>query len=198
MRLKPSRSRCLTTLGDFIANRVVWLTPKIGPKVQFHVEQLYFDALRALSMKDGMSVSEYLRDNVVEPFLQAKTREEDTVRQSAGTSVQFIRHVKEYLDLATGIPIAGDTGLPSDGRRDDLEAVVWKALQDLADFVKTEEAAKNAKARTHSMEVMAAMATAHLAILKYQDKAAVGVLLDRVKAGLRELEKSTGKSSGTT
>ena len=66
--------------------------------------------------------------------------------------------MKEYIDLATGVPIAGGSGLPSDKRRDELEALVWKAMQDAADFMKTEEAAKNARARTHVMEVMAAMA----------------------------------------
>lgn len=90
--------------------------------MQFNVEQIYFDTLRVLALRDGMS--EYLRDNVVEPFLQVKTKEEDIVRLSGSVSVRFIRRVKEYLDLATGIPIAGATGLPSDGRRDDLEAVV--------------------------------------------------------------------------
>jgi hypothetical protein len=51
--------------------------------------------------------------------------------------------VKEYLDVATSVTIAA--GLPSDRRRDDLEALVWKALQDAQEFMKTEEAAKNAK-----------------------------------------------------
>ena len=58
--------------------------------------------------------------------------------------MQFSHHVKEYIDLKECIPIA--SGLPSDKRRDDLEALVWKAIQDAADFTKTEEAAKNAKA----------------------------------------------------
>ena len=170
------------------------MNPKIGPHVHFRVEQIYFDALRALALNRNMTVSQYLRDMVVEPFLQAKTKE-GTGLQFAATSAQFIRHVKEYLDLATGIPIAGGTGLPSDKHRDDLETLVWKALQDLEEFIKTEEAAKNARARTNGMEVMAALAAVHLQILKYQDKTAVGPLLDRVKAGLRELERSTGKSS---
>ena len=122
------------------------MVPKIGPKIQVRLEQLYFDALRALALDKGLTVSEYLRDNVVEPFLAAKTKEEGIVRLSGSLSVRFVRRVKEYLDLATGIPIAGTTtGLPSDRRRDDLEALVWKALQDLGEFIKTEEAAKNAK-----------------------------------------------------
>ncbi len=172
---------------------------KIGPKIQVRLEQLYFDVLCGLAQLKGVPVSEYVRNEVVEPFLKAKTEEDPTGIQSASTVFQcFVRHVKMYLDLATGILIAGTTtGLPSDKRRDDLEAFVWKALQDLGEFIKAEEAAKNAKVRTHSMEVMAAMATTLLEILKYQDKAAIGPLLERVKAGLRELEKSTGKSSGT-
>ena len=105
--------------------------------------------------------------------------------------------MKEYLDLATGIPIAGGSGLPSDKHLEDLEALVWKALTDLDAFIKTEQAAENARARINGMEVMAALAAVHLQILKYQDKANVGPLLDRVKAGLHELERSTGKSSET-
>ena len=38
--------------------------------------------------------------------------------------------MKEYIDLAVGIPITA--GLPSDRRRDELEALVWKATQDTA------------------------------------------------------------------
>jgi hypothetical protein len=44
------------------------------------------------------------------------------------------------------VPIAGGRGLPSDQRRDEFEALVWKALHDLEEFIQTEEAAKNARA----------------------------------------------------
>jgi hypothetical protein len=142
-------------------------------------------------MKHDKTVSEYLRDDVVEPFLQAKAKEATGAQFTAPTGAQFIRDVKEYLDLATGIPIVGGSGLPSDQHLDDLEALVWKALTDLDAFVKTEQAAENARARINGMDVMAALATVHLQILKYQDEAAVGPLLERVKAGLRELERST-------
>jgi len=74
--------------------------------------------------------------------LQAKTRER-TVRQFGATVGQFSRYVKVYLDVATSVTTAAD--LPSDRRRDDLEALIWKALQDAQEFMKTEEAAKKAK-----------------------------------------------------
>jgi hypothetical protein len=44
--------------------------------------------------------------------------------------------------------------LHSDKRRDELEALVWKALQDAQDFMKTEEAAKNARVRVKGMEAV--------------------------------------------
>ena len=62
-------------------------------------------------------VSMYIRDMVVEPFLQAKARETRKAiggQFAAAIGGQFIRDVKEYLDLATGIPIAGGSGLPVD------------------------------------------------------------------------------------
>jgi hypothetical protein len=72
-------------------------------------------------MKHDKTVSEYLRDDVVEPFLQAKAKEATGAQFTAATGAQFtaatgaqfIRDVKEYLDLATGISIAGGSGLPS-------------------------------------------------------------------------------------
>jgi hypothetical protein len=115
------------------------------------------------------------------------------VIQSGNTVSQFSRDVKEYLDLTTSTPTAA--GLPSDKRRDELEELVWKTLQDAAEFRRTEDAAKNARDRVNVMEVTTAIATVHLEVMKYQDKAAVGPLLDRVRAGLRELDKATGKSS---
>ncbi len=176
------------------------MNPKIGQNVVFRLQPMYLEAIRLLALEKHMTPSEYLREEVIRGHLQAKTRER-TAMQFGGAALQFSHHVKEYTDLALsmglplGIPIA--SGLPSDKRRDDLEALIWKAIQDAADFMKTEEAAKNAKARIHVMEVMAATANVHLEILKYQDQAAVAPLLERVKAGLHELEKTTGKSSGT-
>jgi hypothetical protein len=84
-------------------------------------------------------------------LLQAKTRER-SVRQFGATVGQFRRHVKEYLDVATGVTTPA--GLPSDRRRDDLEALVWKALQDAQEFMKTEEAAKYAKAIVQGFRVV--------------------------------------------
>ena len=95
-------------------------------------------------------------------------KSQTTTSNSVITPVkELTRHVKEYMDLAMGIPIA--SGLPSDKRRDEFEARVWIAMQDAAEFMKTKEAAKNAKARVGVMEVMAALATVHLQIMKYQD-----------------------------
>ncbi len=170
------------------------MNPKVGQNVVFRLQPMYLEAIRLLALEKHMTPSEYLREEVIKVHLQAKTRER-TAMQFGGAAMQFSHHVKEYIDLKECIPIA--SGLPSDKRRDDLEALVWKAIQDAADFTKTEEAAKNAKARSSVMEVMAALAAVHLEILKYQDQAAVGPLLERVKAGLHELEKTTGKSSGT-
>jgi hypothetical protein len=151
------------------------LIPKIGPHFHFRVEQIYFHAIRALALKHNKTVSEYLRDEVVEPFLQAKATEATQPEFAAATRAEFVRDVKEYVDLATGIPIAGGNGLPSDKRREDLEALVWKTLTDLNEFIQTEEAARNARASTNGMEVMrVALATVYLEILKYQDKATVG------------------------
>jgi hypothetical protein len=126
-------------------------------EITFRLEQQYFDLVTVLAREAEKTRSEYMREEVIIPYLAQKIRER-TVSQFSSIVSQFIRHVKEYVDLATGVPIAGGSGLPSDKRRDELEALVWKAMQDAAEFMKTEEAAKNARARTHVMEVMAAMA----------------------------------------
>jgi len=105
-------------------------------------------------------------------------------------------HVKAYIDTYYSVQIA--SALPSDNRRDALEALVWKALQDAQEFMKTEEAAKSAQARLRVMEVVAALSAVHLEIMKYQDQAAVAPLLQRVEVSLRELDKIAGKSSRQT
>jgi hypothetical protein len=73
------------------------LNPEIGPIVRFRVAQIYFDAIRALALKHNKTVSEYLRDEVVEPFLQAKAREATRPQFAAATVAQFIRDERNKL-----------------------------------------------------------------------------------------------------
>ena len=51
--------------------------------------------------------------------------------------------------------------------RDELESLLWKTLQDAQELMKTEEAAKNARTRVKVMEVVAALSSVHLEIMKY-------------------------------
>ena len=78
---------------------------KIGLAFIFRLPELYDRALRLVAEEAGMTPSEYMREKVVETYLQQRARER-TVPQSWNTVAQFSRHVKECLDLAIGVPIA--------------------------------------------------------------------------------------------
>jgi hypothetical protein len=120
---RPSASDrliCLVLLSLHLVNYSyvlgVRLNRTIGRQVSFGLPQLYTDAVLVLALERHITPSEYLRQ-VVEEDLQAKTMER-SVGQFGATVGQFSRHVKEYLDVATGVTTAA--GLPRNRRRDDL------------------------------------------------------------------------------
>jgi hypothetical protein len=58
--------------------------------------------------------------------------------------------------------------LPGTAHRDDLEELTWKAVQAAVDYSKTEDAAKDAEARTLALRVTNDLMCAELAITRIQ------------------------------
>jgi len=64
----------------------------VGPHLHFRLQPLSADAISALALERNKTVSQYLREDAVEPFFQAKVKER--------TVAQLSRHVREYIALA--------------------------------------------------------------------------------------------------
>ena len=92
---------------------------------------------------------------------------------------------------ATKVPLKAEKGLglPGSGKRDDLEALVWQAIQEATAYSETENAAKDAGARLLALRVANDLMRTELAILKQQDDAFVGPLLEELMADAVGLEK---------
>jgi hypothetical protein len=58
---------------------------------------------------------------------------------------RFHSHIKRFILICRSVAIAAK--LPSTERRDSLEATSWKAVEDAVEWIKTEDAAENARAR---------------------------------------------------
>jgi hypothetical protein len=104
---------------------------------------------------------------------------------------EFLRIVEEWVQLYHAVGIAG---LPGTERRAQLEKIIWQALQEIVEYSKSEEAAKNAEERRRVMELLNHAVRAELAVLHEQDAAYVDDLLHEVEAfrkKLREAEESS-------
>jgi hypothetical protein len=93
--------------------------------------------------------------------------------------------VNEYVLIHRGLGIAG---LPAKPKRDQLEELAWRILNEAIGFKESEEAAQNARARLRVMQVVSNLMRVHLAILHEQDAAAVDELIDELKKGQQELQ----------
>ena len=92
---------------------------------------------------------------------------------------EFIRIVEEWISLYRSVGVAG--GLPGTERRAELEKIMWQALQEIVEYSKTEEAAKNAEERRQVMELLNHAVRAELAVLHEQDAAYVEDLLEELE-----------------
>jgi len=81
-------------------------------------------------------------------------------------------------------------GLPGTERRAQLEKIMWQALQEIVEYSKSEEAAKNAEERRKVMELLNHAVRAELAVLHEQDAFYAEHLVNQLEAFLREHEKS--------
>jgi len=100
---------------------------------------------------------------------------------------EFIRIVDEWIRLYRSVGVAGR--LPGTERRAELEKIMWQALQEIVEYSKTEEAAKNAEERRQVMELLNHAVRAELAVLHEQDAFYVQDLIDKIETLMREYEK---------
>jgi hypothetical protein len=100
---------------------------------------------------------------------------------------EFLRIVDEWIRLYRSVGIAG---LPGAERRAQLEKIMWQALQEVVEYSKSEEAAKNAEERLRVMELLNHAVRAELAVLHEQDAAYVDDLIEELKKGMEEIEKA--------
>jgi hypothetical protein len=109
---------------------------------------------------------------------------------------QYITSAQLSLQ-ASKVPMkeSKEPGLPGSPKRDDLEALVWKAIQEAVSYSKTEAAAKDAEARLLALRVANGLMRTELALLKHQDDAFVGALLEELGADANGLARKTQKGS---
>lgn len=162
----------------------------------------YHAAILLEARKAGITPSKHVRTILRDHF---KQEYESGHTQSSGVSIlsNLTRLTKEYIILAqqsrqaTKVPMkaAKTPGLPGAEKRDELEALTWQALQAALAYSKTEDAAKDAEARLLALRVANGLMRTELAILKHQDDAFVGALLEELGADADGLARKTQKGS---
>ena len=105
---------------------------------------------------------------------------------------EFLDAVDEWIRLYRSVGIAG---LPGAERRAQLEKIMWQALQEVVDYSKSEEAAKNAEERRRVMELLNHAVRAELAVLHEQDAAYVDDLIEELKKRMEEIEKANADAN---
>jgi hypothetical protein len=97
-----------------------------------------------------------------------------------------IEAISEWISLYRSVSIAG---LPATDRRDQLEKIMWQALQEVVEYTKSEEAAKNAKERMEVLELLNRAVKAELAVLHEQDDFYIEDFVERLDDLKRKLEE---------
>jgi hypothetical protein len=94
--------------------------------------------------------------------------------------------VNEWIGVYRSVSIAG---LPGTERRTELEKIMWQALQQVVEYSKSEEAAKNAEERMEVLELLNRAVKAELAVLHEQDAFYVEDLVERIEVLMRKLKE---------
>jgi hypothetical protein len=105
---------------------------------------------------------------------------------------EFLDAVDEWIRTYRSVGIAG---LPGAERRAQLEKIMWQALQEVVEYSKSEEAAKNAEERLRVMKLLNHAVRAELAVLHEQDAAYVEDLIKELKKGMEEIKKEMADSN---
>lgn len=104
---------------------------------------------------------------------------------------EFTRMVTEWINLYRSVGVAG---LPGTEKRAGLEKIMWQALQEIAEYSKSEEAAKNAEERRRVMELLNRAVRAELAVLHEQDAFYVEDLIEKLETSMRKLDEEKAKT----
>ena len=104
----------------------------------------------------------------------------------------FHSHIKQFILICRSVAIAAK--LPSTERRDKLEEATWAAVQDAVEWMKSEDAANNARARARIAQVLANLMRVENTILDSRDDAFIANLelaLDELEASRAALEEES-------
>ena len=105
---------------------------------------------------------------------------------------ESLRIADEWIRMYRSVGIAG---LPGTERRAQLEKIMWQALQEVVEYSKSEEAAKNAEERLRVMKLLNHAVRAELAVLHEQDAAYVDDLIEELKKRMEEIEKANADAN---
>jgi hypothetical protein len=105
-----------------------------------------------------------------------------------------VEAVNEWISLYRSVSIAG---LPATERRAQLEKIMWQALQQVVEYSKSEEAAKNAEERIEVLELLNRAVKAELAVLHEQDAFYVQDLVEQIQARMRKIEEENEEHAET-
>lgn len=172
---------------------------KGSPFLKFRVDRKYEALIKLDARKQQISVSELGRRIVSEHY----KRVWDTQSSGVGHLETLTNLTKQYIVLAqqsrqaSKVPMKESKapGLPGTPKRDELEVLVWKAIQEAVSYSKTEAAAKDAEARLLALRVANGLMRTELALLKHQDDAFVGALLEELGADADGLAAKARKES---
>jgi len=103
----------------------------------------------------------------------------------------FYNHTEEYGEVWRGMTVWVAGALPSKEKRDQLEQIAWESVKAAEEFTKSEEAAKNAKARQKALLVLASLMRTEEAILMDRDEAYVDDLLEQLDNRREEMKEAT-------
>jgi len=144
-----------------------------------------------------VSQAKYLRI-IFKEHLMALHQSDIGLNQSDITLQRFHSHIKQFILLCRGVAIAAK--LPSTERRENLEKTAWKAVQDAVEWMKSEDAANNARARARIAQVVANLMRVENTILDSRDDAFIANLelaLDELEASRAALEEESAATRRT-
>lgn len=103
---------------------------------------------------------------------------------------KFIELITGWIQLYRSVSVAG---LPATEKRAQLEKIMWQALKEIAEYSKSEEAAKSAEERLRVLELLNHAVKAELAVLHEQDASYVEDLVDELETYARKYKEEENK-----
>jgi hypothetical protein len=148
-------------------------------------------ALQRRAKLRHVSEAQYLRI-ILKEHLMTLHQSDIGLNQSDIVFQRFHSHIKQFILICRSVAIAAK--LPSTERRDNLEEAAWKAVQDAVEWMRSEDAANNARARARIAQVLANLMRVENTILDSRDEAFIANLelaLDELEASRAALEEES-------